>query len=130
MMPIVTALAPCPKTPNCVSTESTDPAHRIEPIPYSASLAVARARLIEVLRATPGATVRQAALDRLDVEFRTRLLRFVDDAVFVFDEEAKQIRFRSASRVGRWDLGTNRRRMEGIRRAFLGRKKQKGEPSR
>jgi uncharacterized protein (DUF1499 family) len=127
-MPIVTVLAPCPKTPNCVSTESADPAHRIEPIPY-ADLAVARARLIEVLRATPGATVRQAAPDRLEVEFRTRLLRFVDDAVFVFDEQAKRIRFRSASRVGRWDLGTNRRRMEGIRRAFLGRKKAQGKPS-
>jgi len=128
-MPIVTDLAPCPQTPNCVSTESADPARRIEPIPYSASLAVARARLLEVLQATPGATVRQAAPDRLEVEFRTRLLRFVDDAVFVFDEQEKRIRFRSASRVGHWDLGTNRRRMEGIRRSFLGAKKGKGKPS-
>jgi uncharacterized protein (DUF1499 family) len=34
---------------------------------------------------------------------------------FVFDDEAKTIHFRSASRTGYGDLGVNRARMEQVR---------------
>src|SRR5215207_3788550 len=101
---IVTALAPCPRTPNCVSTESTDPRHRIEPISYTGTLAEAEERLLAVLGAMRGATVRQAGKGHVKAELRSLLFRFVDDAEFVFDEEAKRIRFRSASRLGRSDF--------------------------
>jgi len=56
--------------------------------------------------------------DAVRVEFRTRIFRFVDDAQFVFDDKAKTIHFRSASRIGSSDMGVNRRRMEEIRKAF------------
>ena len=36
----------------------------------------------------------------------------------MFDDNAKTIHFRSASRIGYSDLGVNRRRMEEIRKAF------------
>ena len=75
-------------------------------------------RLLPVLRAVPRTTIVQSGADSVRVEFRTRFFRFVDDAQFVFDDKAKTIHFRSASRVGHSDLGVNRRRMEGIRRAF------------
>ena len=55
----------------------------------------------------------------LHVEFTTALLRFVDDVEFLLDPDKKLIHYRSASRIGRSDLGTNRRRMEMIRRAFV-----------
>ncbi len=54
----------------------------------------------------------------LHVEFRTALFRFTDDVEFVVDPETKQIDFRSASRIGYSDLGTNRRRMEAVRAAY------------
>lgn len=56
----------------------------------------------------------------LHYEFTSLLLRFVDDVEFLFDEEAKTIHFRSASRVGYGDLGVNRRRMEDIRSRLQG----------
>lgn len=114
----MTALPPCPRTPNCVSTESVHPRHRIEPIPYTGTLAAAEARLLSVLRAIRGATVRQAGEGHWKVEFRTLVFRFVDDAEFVLDEGEKRIHFRSASRLGRSDFGVNRRRMERIRKDF------------
>ena len=40
-------LAPCPNSPNCVSTQSEDPRHQIEPIAYTASTAEAKAALGE-----------------------------------------------------------------------------------
>ena len=51
----------------------------------------------------------------LHYEFTSRLLRFVDDVEFVFDDESKTIHFRSASRIGYGDYGVNRDRMEAIR---------------
>ena len=51
----------------------------------------------------------------LHYEFTSRLLRFVDDVEFVFDEGTKTIHFRSASRIGYGDHGANRDRMEEIR---------------
>jgi uncharacterized protein (DUF1499 family) len=50
-------------------------------------------------------------------EFRT-LLGFVDDVEFYADESQQVIHLRSASRIGYWDLGVNRRRMEAIRAEF------------
>jgi len=43
----------------------------------------------------------------------------VDDVDFRFDDEARQIHFRSASRLGRRDFGVNRERMEEMRRRYL-----------
>jgi len=47
-------------------------------------------------------------------ECRSFLFRFVDDVDIVVDPVARVFRFRSASRVGRSDLGVNRQRIERI----------------
>jgi uncharacterized protein (DUF1499 family) len=109
---------PCPRTPNCVSTQAADPRRRMEPIPYSGPLAQARERLLSALRAEPRTRIVQQGPESLKVECRSALFRYVDDVDLVFDDRAKQIHFRSASRVGHWDLGVNRRRMERLRRRF------------
>ena len=51
----------------------------------------------------------------LHVEFKTKIMGFVDDVEFYFPEE-KLIQIRSASRIGRSDFGVNRKRMESIRK--------------
>ena len=109
---------PCPRTPNCVSTESDDPRHRIQPIPFTGSAAEARERLLAVLRGMRGAEVVADERGRMRVEFTTPLFRYVDDVDLLIDEASGTIRFRSASRKGHWDLGVNRRRMEKVRRQF------------
>jgi uncharacterized protein (DUF1499 family) len=40
---------------------------------------------------------------------------FVDDVEFLLDDTAKVIHVRSASRLGKSDLGVNRQRIETIR---------------
>ncbi len=47
-------------------------------------------------------------------EARSRIFRFVDDVEMAIDAEARVVRFRSASRVGRSDFGVNRARMRRI----------------
>ncbi|KPK88359.1 MAG: hypothetical protein AMJ94_15340 [Deltaproteobacteria bacterium SM23_61] len=110
-------LAPCPSSPNCVTSQSDDERHRIDPIRFSSSPAEAMDRLKKVVRRMERTTVVSEISNYLHVEFRT-FLGFVDDAEFYLDESQKVIHLRSASRVGYWDLGVNRRRMESIRRAF------------
>jgi len=113
-------LAPCPKSPNCVSTQSTDAKHRIDPLVYTTSIEDARGRLLEIVRATPRTSLVAQEEDYLHVEFRSRLFGFTDDVEFWFDDENKAIHFRSASRKGYSDLGVNRKRMEQIREQFSG----------
>jgi uncharacterized protein (DUF1499 family) len=52
------------------------------------------------------------------VEFRTPVIGFIDDVEFRFDDRAGMIHFRSASRLGRSDLGVNRKRMETLRARY------------
>jgi uncharacterized protein (DUF1499 family) len=54
----------------------------------------------------------------LRAEARSRLFRFVDDVEFQLVPEERLVHVRSASRVGYWDLGVNRRRVERLREAF------------
>jgi len=112
-------LSPCPSSPNCVSSQSDQEKHRIDPIRFSSPPAGAMDRLKKVVRGMERTTVVSETSNYLHVEFRT-FLGFVDDAEFCLDENQKVIHLRSASRVGYWDLGVNRRRMESVRREFGG----------
>ena len=120
MLPLLLAvmLPPCPSTPNCVSTQATSAVHAIAPISYRGSAEEAMTRIAAIVGSMPRATIVERTPRSMRVEFRTRLFRFVDDVQFEIDETKKTVEFRSASRVGRSDLGVNRKRMEAIRAAF------------
>lgn len=102
-------LAPCKRSPNCVSSQAnpSDVEHYIAPI--HGTMDAVRA----ALRAEPRVTVMRDEADYLHAEFRTRLMRFVDDVEFFFDGHVIQVR--SCSRLGRRDFGVNRRRIEALR---------------
>ena len=110
-------LSPCPSSPNCVSSQSNDESRKIDPIRFSSTTAEAVNRLKRVIQGMERTTVVRETLNYLHVEFST-FLGFVDDVEFYADESQKVIHLRSASRVGYWDLGVNRRRMESIRAEF------------
>jgi len=108
-------LAPCPSSPNCVSTEAQDAGHIIAPYRYQKSKTDAKEALKEILRSLPRTKLVEEDEAYLHYEFTSLLLRFVDDVEFLLDDETKTIHFRSASRTGYGDFGVNRRRMEEIR---------------
>lgn len=107
-------LAPCPDTPNCVSTEAERASQRVEVVPFTDAPAEALRRARAALESEPRTTVVQEGDGWLRAESRSFLFRFVDDVDVVVDAEARCFRFRSASRVGRGDLGVNRKRVERI----------------
>jgi uncharacterized protein (DUF1499 family) len=105
-------LAPCKHSPNCVSSQANpaDREHYIAPI-HATMDAVRRA-----VEAFPRTSIIEQSETYLYAEFRTRLMRFVDDVEFFFDGRVIQVR--SCSRLGRRDFGVNRERVEALRRAI------------
>ena len=107
-------LAPCKRTPNCVSSQA-DPAdgeHYIAPLAFRGSMQDLR----KAVEGMERATVISVERNYLYAEFRSRLMRYVDDVELYYDERAALVHVRSASRLGRRDFGVNRNRIEALRR--------------
>ncbi len=112
-------LAPCPDSPNCVSTQSESKRHAMAPLPYLQTREASREKILSILRGMKRTEVVKVKEFYLHAEFRTALWRFVDDVEFLFDDAARVVHFRSASRAGYYDFGLNRRRMKEISEKYL-----------
>jgi uncharacterized protein (DUF1499 family) len=110
-------LAPCPASPNCVSSEAAVAGQRVAPLHYDGDAARAHARLLATLNGMERARVVRSADDYLHAEFRSAVFGFVDDVEFYFSPPGT-IQARSASRTGHYDFGVNRERVETLRARF------------
>lgn len=106
------ALAPCSPYANCVSTESGRDTQRMPAIAYADSPADAQRRVVAALREEPRTRIVEERAGYVRAESRSRIFRFTDDVEVVIDGDRRIIRFRSGARLGRDDMGVNRRRME------------------
>jgi len=114
-------LAPCRRTPNCVSSQAdpADAVHYIAPIHFRGDAAAAIAAARKAVQDMQRSTVIREEAAYLYAEFRSKLLGFVDDVEFAYDGEAGLLHVRSSSRVGRRDYGVNRARVEALRRRIV-----------
>ena len=105
------------RTPNNVSSQadSADAEHYIAPIVFKGSAVDAMAAVRKAVESSERATVIRHEGNYLYAEFKSKLLGFVDDIEFTYDEKAAVIHVRSASRLGRRDFGVNRARVEALR---------------
>jgi uncharacterized protein (DUF1499 family) len=115
-------LAPCPDTPNCVSSFAQDAEHRVEPLTFQGPPEKVMAAIQEALQQRDRVNIVKQKQHYLYAEFTSLVFRFVDDVEFLIDPETKTLHFRSASRIGRSDLGVNRERIESIRKDLAARK--------
>lgn len=118
-------LKPPAPTPNSVSSQTAlYPEHpqkdyaTIAPIKIDRSGEVMLAKIKTIVATTPGAQIVESTPDYLYAQFTTPILKFVDDVEFWLDPGMNVIHVRSASRLGKSDLGVNRRRIETIRSAL------------
>jgi uncharacterized protein (DUF1499 family) len=112
-------LAPCPSTPNCVSSQSSDPEHAVAALTYTSSPAEAMAKLKRIITGMPRTLILTDTSTYLHAEFTSAVMRFVDDVEFSLDEPTRSIHVRSASRLGKSDFGVNRKRVEEIRSKWM-----------
>lgn len=110
-------LPDCPETPNCVSSQATDPEHLIAPLQLSGDAGAAKNKLTALLDSLPRVSWQTASDKHIKATFTSFVFRFIDDVDFVINDN-NRIDVRSASRVGRSDFGANRRRIEEIRAAL------------
>lgn len=118
-------LMPPALSPNSVSSQADlypDHPQRqaayIEPISYVGTQASARDKLLQTLRTTPGVKIVESQPDYVYAQATTGVMKFTDDLEFWFDPTQTLIHLRSASRLGKSDLGKNRSRIEDIRERF------------
>ena len=103
-------LAASPGTPNCVNSQSNDAQSKIDALPP-----VSIAEIKGVVEAMEGTTIIEETDNYLYAEFKSKLMGYVDDVEFYRDEANNAVQVRSASRLGKSDLGVNRKRVEKIR---------------
>lgn len=108
-------LRPCPPgSRNCVCSEAGSPGS-IEPFALAVDAHTALERIAVEIRSTPRTRVITEEQDYLHAEYTSLIFRFVDDVEFRVDPRARLMHVRSASRVGKGDLGVNRKRIEALR---------------
>lgn len=113
-------LAPCPASPNCVSSQSAGGYAQQPPLTFDGDPAAAQARLVAVIEQMPGTRIETQSADYIHATFRSATFGFIDDAQFLIDADAGVIHFRSASRLGYGDLNANADRIAAIRAALGG----------
>ena len=118
-------LKPPSDTDNSVTSQAAlHPGHPqrayscIEPLPLRGDGPATIAKLEAVVRATDGAKIVRREPGYLYAQYTSRLMKFVDDVEFWYDPAARVIQVRSASRVGKGDMGVNRKRIEAVRTAL------------
>ena len=111
------ALAPCPESPNCVSSDATDDVHGIAPLTPGATASDWQAAR-DAVAAMPRTVIVSEREGYLHAESMTPIMRYVDDLELLHLPDEGVIAVRSASRVGYGDMNANRTRVEALRAAL------------
>lgn len=115
-------LKPPAAVPNSVSSQAgLYPKHpqrvsaQIAPLALVGDGPATLAKIKALAQTSANATVIQHEPDYLYLQYRSRLMKFVDDVEFWYDPANQVVQVRSASRIGKGDLGANRARIESLR---------------
>lgn len=109
----------CPASPNCVSSEATDKKHSILPFQLAITAEKAWPIVIEVIMQYPRSSIVRQTDSFLQVEYRSAVFGFVDDLKLQLRVRKGVIAVYSASRLGYYDFGVNRDRIEVLRAALI-----------
>jgi uncharacterized protein (DUF1499 family) len=108
----------CPERPICVSSQQ-DPEHPswIEPLTVNEQMNQAWTRAQTCIQKI-GGTIQTVQDGYLWATFHSPVFGFVDDLELYLEEDKGQIQVRSASRIGYYDLGKNRSRVNKLRTCY------------
>jgi len=106
-------LRDCPDKMNCVNSDATESRHAIKGFALSGDDEAwgIVCKLVSTMR---GVTIIEETGDYLRATFRIPVFGFIDD-LELGRRDDRHVAVRSCSRVGRYDFGVNRRRVEKLR---------------
>lgn len=105
----------CPSSPNCISSDASNDAHKTRPVQFNISATEAWQLAIESVIALPRTHIVTKTPDYLHAECTSAIFGFVDDLELHLRPSNNTIAIRSASRLGHSDFGVNRDRVETLR---------------
>ena len=118
-------LKPPSNTDNSVSSQADlYPGHpqraysQVTPLAMRGDAPQTLAKIKAIVERTTGAQVIKTEPGYLYAQYTTPLMKYADDVEFWADPAAGAVQVRSASRIGRSDLGLNRKRIEALRSAL------------
>ena len=116
----ISVLRDCPETPNCESSNGRQQSKATDIFPITLAPKEAIARMARIIESIPGMTVERYDERYLHATSTSKVMRFVDDIEFLINEEGTGLYVRSASRLGKSDLGANAKRIALMRELSAG----------
>jgi uncharacterized protein (DUF1499 family) len=112
-------LAPCPSSPNCVSSDAADSTHSVAAFALAIPSRKAWLAVRRSVESLPRTKIISETSDYLHAECTSAVFGFVDDLELHLRVAEGVIAVRSAARLGYSDLGVNRRRIEDLRALLI-----------
>lgn len=112
------SFAVCGEADDCVSSQATDPQHKIAPIKAHGDSEIVMVDLGNSIESIFGGRVLLVEDNYLRAEFKSTVMRTMDDAEFFYDQQAGVIHIHAISRGDFFDFDGNRDRIEELRRIF------------
>jgi len=110
----------CPAGVDCVSSQATDTEHKIAPIKATGDPDKVMVDLGKAVESVFGGKVLLSEGNYLRAEFKSNILRTMDDAEFYYDRQAGLIQVHALSRGEALDFSDSRDRIEEVRMFFYG----------
>ncbi|OIQ51623.1 hypothetical protein BerOc1_00078 [Pseudodesulfovibrio hydrargyri] len=110
--------AVCPANVDCVSSQATDAKHRIDPIKATGDPNKVMVDLGRAVESVFGGKVLLSEGNYLRAEFKSSILRTMDDAEFLYDQQAGLIQIHALSRGEVLDFSDSRDQIEEVRMFF------------
>lgn len=108
-------LSDCPSPPRCLSSQASDPAHRVAPLAIRGDVSQAWAVAAQALAAWPQSELVAEHPGYLRVEVTSPWGFYTDDFELLLQADRRQIAVRSSGRIGYYDFNVNRDRIEALR---------------
>jgi uncharacterized protein (DUF1499 family) len=112
-------LAPCPSSPNCVSSDAADSTHSVAAFALVIPSREAWLAVRGSVESLPRTKIISETSDYLHAECTSAVFGFVDDLELHLRVAEGVIAVRSAARLGYSDFGVNRRRIEDLRALLI-----------
>ena len=112
-------LRPCPSSPNCVSSLAKDIDHQVPSLKLVVDPEKGWHQINSIITALPRTRIVTATNEYLHAECRSAVFGFTDDLELQLHPEEGRIEVRSLARLGYYDFGVNRKRVEQLRVKLL-----------
>ncbi|MFK7997252.1 MAG: DUF1499 domain-containing protein [Granulosicoccus sp.] len=111
----LSSLGDCPDTPNCHGSESSRQAQTVARFVITKTASDAIDTLATIVSTQARTQIVTQDERYLHATFATKFMGYIDDVEFLLADDGQSVQVRSASRIGKSDLGANKKRINNLR---------------